>query len=59
MDLAPACNAPNLFNALASHAVNLIVHVYRRANVIGNDAEPIADSITPLRMLNIQMTMLF
>jgi hypothetical protein len=59
MDLAPACNAPNLFNALASHAVNLIVHVYGRANVIGNDAEPISDPIAPLRLLNIQVPMLF
>src|SRR6185369_7314641 len=57
-DLAPTFDAPHLFNALASHAIDLVVHVHRCANVIGNDAEPIADPVAPLRMLNVQMPML-
>jgi hypothetical protein len=44
---------------LASHAIDLIVHVDGGADVIWNDAEPIADSITALGAFNVQVPVLF
>ena len=52
--LSASRDAPHFLDLLASHAVDLVVHVERRADVIRNNAEPIADAVTFLGMSDIQ-----
>src|SRR5262245_19115858 len=56
--LSAPFDAPNRLHLLASYAINLIVHVQRRADVIRNDAESIADAVAPLGTRDVQVTVL-
>src|SRR5690348_9745467 len=56
--LSASGDAPTRLHLLAAHAINFIVKVQRRANMIRNDAESIADAIATLRTRHVQMPVL-
>src|SRR6185503_20295991 len=59
LDLAAACDFPNRFHPLASHTVDLIVHVDGAANVVRNYRQSLADAILTRRATDVQVAMFF
>jgi len=58
LELAAARDAPNLDNLVAPDAVDLLVQVRGRADVVGNDAEAVAEGEFALRAANIDVAVL-
>ena len=56
--LPAAFDAPHRLHLIASHALDFIVHVDRRANVVRNDAEPISNPVAVVGTLDVQMPVL-
>jgi hypothetical protein len=59
VDLTATGDVPNVFHAVATDAVDLVVHVHGAANVVGNDRELVADAITAFGVGEIQVPVLF
>ena len=57
--LSSACNLPDRFDLFTTNAVDFVVHVYRRANVVGDNHESLADGVSAIGFGHVEMTVFF